>query len=121
MNKKRPEEGSSDVSDFEDSPVSSSSSSEDLMGSTVDQEIRLLQQKVKNTKKSREVTTRRVNIKSVKGKGKQPKRPRASKNFYFEQYRPSVKQEFPDLRFGEISKILGERWIELPQEEKKAF
>jgi len=53
MNKKT-EESSSEVSEFKDSPVSSSSSSEDLMGSTVDQEIMLLQQKVKNTKKNAE-------------------------------------------------------------------
>ena len=35
--------------------------------------------------------------------------------------RPKIKEEFPKATFGRIAKIIGQRWKELSDEEKKVW
>ncbi|GAA6037696.1 hypothetical protein JCM8097_002293 [Rhodosporidiobolus ruineniae] len=50
-----------------------------------------------------------------------PKRPLSAYMHFSQAERASVKEENPDVKFGEIGKILGARWKELDDEDKKPF
>jgi hypothetical protein len=41
-----------------------------------------------------------------------PKRPLAAYMFFCKETRPKVKEELPESTFGEIGRILGQRWAE---------
>jgi len=50
-----------------------------------------------------------------------PKRPKTAFFFYMDVMRPQVAKEFPDLKVAERSKLLGRKWKELTDEEKKPY
>lgn len=50
---------------------------------------------------------------------KAPKRALSAYMFFSQDWRERVKAENPDAGFGEIGKLLGARWKELSDEEKK--
>ena len=57
--------------------------------------------------------------KPAKKEAKGPKRPLSAYMFFSQDWRERVKAENPDASFGEIGKLLGARWKELDDEEKK--
>jgi len=52
---------------------------------------------------------------------KAPKRALSAYMFFSQDWRERVKAENPDASFGEIGKLLGARWKELDDEEKKPY
>jgi hypothetical protein len=40
---------------------------------------------------------------------------------YCEEHRDQLKKENPDLSFGEIAKLLGEKWKQLSEDEKEIY
>jgi len=50
-----------------------------------------------------------------------PKRPAPAWLLYSQEVRPQLKQQFPDLSFGEFSQKIGECWNNLQAEEKKKY
>eukprot|EP00854_Cymbomonas_tetramitiformis_P016961 gene16961-20151_t len=50
-----------------------------------------------------------------------PKRPMAAYMFFCMENREKVKTEMPDLTFGEIGRIMGQRWAAASAEEKTKF
>ncbi|KAI0744791.1 high mobility group box domain-containing protein, partial [Earliella scabrosa] len=64
--------------------------------------------------------------KAPKGKkgGKDPKAPKRALSaymFFSQDWRERIKAENPDAGFGEIGKLLGAKWKELDEEEKKPY
>ena len=57
--------------------------------------------------------------KPAKKDSKGPKRPLSAYMFFSQDWRERVKAENPDASLGEIGKLLGARWKELDDEEKK--
>ncbi len=64
----------------------------------------------------------------TKGKGKKKKKdPNAPKRavtafmFYSTKMRPIIKEEKPDIKFTEMGKLIGEKWRELSDDDKKEF
>ena len=47
--------------------------------------------------------------------------PKSAYNFYVAEVRAKVKEENPDMKFGDISKKVGEMWKALSEEEKKPY
>ncbi|KAK2460367.1 hypothetical protein APHAL10511_007532 [Amanita phalloides] len=60
---------------------------------------------------------------SRKGKKdpKAPKRPLSAYMFFSQDWRERIKAENPDAGFGEVGKLLGAKWKELDDEEKKPY
>jgi len=61
-----------------------------------------------------------------KGKGRKkantgPKRAKSAYLYFSMAMRPEVKSANPDEKFGAIAKILGEKWKELSEEDKKPY
>lgn len=50
-----------------------------------------------------------------------PKRPVTSFMLYSSGMRPIVKKEKPDIKFGEMGKLLGEKWREISPVEKEKY
>ncbi|BGP03262.1 Non-histone chromosomal protein 6B [Rhodotorula toruloides] len=50
-----------------------------------------------------------------------PKRPLSAYMHFSQDQRSVVKEENPDVTFGEIGKILGAKWKELPEDERKPY
>jgi len=50
-----------------------------------------------------------------------PKRALSAYMFFSQDWRERVKAENPDASFGEIGKLLGTKWKELDEEEKKPY
>jgi hypothetical protein len=50
-----------------------------------------------------------------------PKRPKSGYLFFAEKKRPEIKEENPDLKMTEISKVIGERWKEASPESKAKY
>ncbi|KAH7872604.1 high mobility group box domain-containing protein [Lentinula edodes] len=77
----------------------------------------------KETTKSK----RKVAEKSEKGSRKAKKDPKAPKRalsaymFFSQDWRERIKAENPDAGFGEVGKLLGAKWKELEDEEKKPY
>ncbi|KAJ3562107.1 hypothetical protein NP233_g9778 [Leucocoprinus birnbaumii] len=63
--------------------------------------------------------------KAPRGKAKKdpkaPKRPLSAYMFFSQDWRERVKAENPDAGFGEVGKLLGAKWKELNEEEKKPY
>jgi len=70
--------------------------------------------------------------KAVKGKGKAkgekrkkdpnaPKRGLSAYMFFANDKRDKVREENPGIKFGEVGKILGEKWKELTDKDKKPY
>ncbi|KAH9916246.1 high mobility group box domain-containing protein [Epithele typhae] len=58
--------------------------------------------------------------KAAKG-AKGPKRALSAYMFFSQDWRDRIKAENPDAGFGEIGKLLGAKWKELDDEEKKPY
>ena len=50
-----------------------------------------------------------------------PKRPTSAFMLYSVKMRPIIKEEKPGISFGELGKLVGERWRALSSEEKSEF
>ncbi|KAI9258214.1 high mobility group box domain-containing protein, partial [Phascolomyces articulosus] len=50
-----------------------------------------------------------------------PKRGLSAYMFFSQENRTKVQQDNPDAAFGQIGKILGERWKDMSEEEKKPY
>ncbi|GMM49143.1 high-mobility group nucleosome-binding protein [Starmerella bacillaris] len=50
-----------------------------------------------------------------------PKRPITAYMFYAQNERKNVNRDKPDAKFGEVGKIIGERWRQLDAEGKKKY
>jgi len=50
-----------------------------------------------------------------------PKRPITAYMFYAQDQRKVVNQERPDAKFGEVGKLIGEKWRQLSPEDKKKY
>ncbi|KAI8972594.1 HMG-box [Trametes punicea] len=63
--------------------------------------------------------------KGTKARGKKdpkaPKRALSAYMFFSQDWRERIKAENPDAGFGEIGKLLGAKWKELDDEEKKPY
>ena len=64
----------------------------------------------------------------TKGKGKKkkkdpnaPKRATTAFMFYSTKMRPIIKEDKPDIKFTEMGKLIGEKWRELSDDDKKEF
>lgn len=69
----------------------------------------------KDTTRSRSGNTRRKKDPDA------PKRPITAYMFYAQHERKNVNRDKPDAKFGEVGKIIGERWRQLDAEGKKAY
>jgi len=60
-----------------------------------------------------------------RGKGKKdpnaPKRALSAYMFFSQDWRERIKTENPDAGFGEVGKLLGAKWKELDDDEKKPY
>ncbi|KIJ34885.1 hypothetical protein M422DRAFT_60408 [Sphaerobolus stellatus SS14] len=70
----------------------------------------------KTTKKKAVATEK----KGKKGKDG-PKRPLSAYMYFSQDWRERIKTENPDASFGEVGKLLGAKWKELDEEEKKPY
>ncbi|KAH9003703.1 high mobility group box domain-containing protein [Lactarius hatsudake] len=52
---------------------------------------------------------------------KAPKRALSAYMFFSQDWRERIKAENPDASFGEVGKLLGAKWKELDEEEKKPY
>jgi len=63
--------------------------------------------------------------KGVKKKKKKdpnaPKRATSAFMLYSSAMRPIIKKDKPDVKFGEMGKLIGEKWREVSSEEKKKY
>jgi len=50
-----------------------------------------------------------------------PKRPLSAYMFFSQDWRERIKAENPDAGFGEIGKLLGAKWKEMDEEDKKPY
>merc|ERR1711972_1138570 len=50
-----------------------------------------------------------------------PKRPLAAYMFFCQEKRSVVKEEQPDISFGEVGKVLGKMWADADEATKKKF
>ena len=50
-----------------------------------------------------------------------PKRPTTAYFLFMDEQRPSVKEENPDAKIGELAKIIGAKWKELDEESKVVY
>lgn len=50
-----------------------------------------------------------------------PKRPLTAYMYYATDMREQVKQENPNATFGDVGKIIGDKWRQLGAEEKKVY
>lgn len=66
-------------------------------------------------------TTRRTTVTRRKKDPNAPKRPITAYMFYAQDQRKVVNQEHPDAKFGEIGKLIGEKWRQLAPEDKKKY
>lgn len=49
----------------------------------------------------------------------QPKRPKTAFFFYLDKMRTQIAEQYPEMKMSERSKLLGQMWQKLPQEEKQ--
>jgi len=81
------------------------------------------------TKAKRSSQTRKAAEKSEKtprggARKKDPKAPKRALSaymFFSQDWRERIKAENPDASFGEVGKLLGAKWKELDEEEKKPY
>eukprot|EP00959_Pyramimonas_sp_CCMP1952_P319903 6693975-Pyramimonas_sp.AAC.1 len=50
-----------------------------------------------------------------------PKRPSAAYMFFCKEMREKIKEESPDCSFGEIGKLLGQKWAEADAAARKKY
>ncbi|KAH7103682.1 high mobility group box domain-containing protein [Auriculariales sp. MPI-PUGE-AT-0066] len=59
--------------------------------------------------------------KSKAKSGDKPKRALSAYMFFVQDNRENIKEENPDAKFGEIGKLLGARWKEMTDADKKPY
>jgi len=64
--------------------------------------------------------TDKLKLKSKRDPDK-PKKPSTAYILFTNIYRDKIRQKFPDLKFGEINKKLGEEWKNITEMEKSTF
>lgn len=73
-------------------------------------------------KKSKEEKSPRTEEEKKKvAKKDKPKRAMSAYLFFAKKTRPSVRDQNPDFKFGDITKAVATAWKELPEEEKKEY
>ena len=50
-----------------------------------------------------------------------PKRPTSAYFFYAGDVRPGIREENPDMKITEVMSLIGEKWRELEEEDKKPY
>ncbi|KAH9834467.1 high mobility group box domain-containing protein [Rhodofomes roseus] len=79
----------------------------------------------KETTKATRRKVAKADAKAPKSKAKKdknaPKRALSAYMFFSQDWRERVKAENPDASFGEIGKLLGAKWKELDESEKKPY
>lgn len=74
------------------------------------------------TKKAKGPSEKEPSKKKRKKKDKNaPKRGLSAYMFFSQDIRSSVREEMPDISFGEVGKVIGERWKALTSEERKKY
>ncbi|EDR09427.1 uncharacterized protein LACBIDRAFT_184303 [Laccaria bicolor S238N-H82] len=75
------------------------------------------------TKPKRKAAEKADKATSRKGKKdpNKPKRALSAYMFFSQDWRDRIKAENPDAGFGEVGKLLGAKWKELDEEEKKPY
>jgi len=59
--------------------------------------------------------------KTIEKEEKKPKKPLSGYMKFAQQRRPTLKEEKPDLTFGEVGKTLGAEWKALSEAEKAKY
>merc|ERR1712226_1750504 len=73
-------------------------------------------------KKEKKAKKEKKEKKGKKGKDPNaPKRPMGAYFLFMNDYRDATKAENPDLKIGEIAKLLGEKWANIEKEEKETY
>ena len=72
----------------------------------------------KPTQKATPTTTRRTKAKKDPAA---PKRPLSAYMFFSQDWRERVKAENPDAGFGDVGHLLGTKWKEMNEDEKKPY
>ncbi|EMD35015.1 hypothetical protein CERSUDRAFT_85760 [Gelatoporia subvermispora B] len=75
----------------------------------------------KTTKRKAAVKTEKAPKAKAKKDPKAPKRALSAYMFFSQDWRERIKAENPDAGFGEIGKLLGAKWKELDESEKKPY
>ncbi|KAJ7584779.1 high mobility group box domain-containing protein [Mycena floridula] len=63
----------------------------------------------------------KANTRKTKKDPNAPKRALSAYMFFSQDWRERIKTENPDAGFGEVGKLLGAKWKELDDEEKKPY
>lgn len=72
----------------------------------------------KPTQKATPTATRRTKAKKDPAA---PKRPLSAYMFFSQDWRERVKAENPDAGFGDVGRLLGTKWKEMSEDEKKPY
>ena len=64
---------------------------------------------------------RQEEVQKYKDEHPKTKRPPSSYLLYSMQERPNILKDNPDMKIGEISKLCGQRWKDMTDEEKKPW
>lgn len=75
----------------------------------------------KETTKNQKKAEKAVKPTKAKKGSNGPKRPLSAYMFFSQDWRERIKTENPDAGFGEIGKLLGAKWKEMDDEEKKPY
>ncbi|KII84070.1 hypothetical protein PLICRDRAFT_46399 [Plicaturopsis crispa FD-325 SS-3] len=75
----------------------------------------------KPKRKAAEKATKATRGTKAKKDPKAPKRALSAYMFFSQDWRERIKTENPDAGFGEVGKLLGAKWKELDDEEKKPY
>ncbi|KAL1853446.1 Non-histone chromosomal protein 6 [Paecilomyces lecythidis] len=69
-------------------------------------------------------TTRKTKTRGVEKKKKDPNAPKRGLSaymFFANEQRESVREQNPGISFGQVGKVLGERWKALSDEERRPY
>ncbi|KAH8823856.1 high mobility group box domain-containing protein [Flagelloscypha sp. PMI_526] len=75
----------------------------------------------KEAKPKRKAAEKQDKGRKAKKDPKAPKRALSAYMFFSQDWRERVKGENPDATFGELGKLLGAKWKEMDDEEKKPY
>ena len=107
------------MSEAEDNQSSSSGSEYDSDGSDSDSSKKKRKRGKKNDRKTAKPAKKQK--KMPKGDPDAPKKPLSSFMLFGNEMRNKIKEENPNLSFGEVGKVLGQKWKALGSEEKARF
>ncbi|KDE02271.1 non-histone chromosomal protein 6 [Microbotryum lychnidis-dioicae p1A1 Lamole] len=73
----------------------------------------------------KEVKSRATKVDTKSGKAKKdpnaPKRPLSAYMYFSQENRNTVKDDNPDASFGDLGKLLGAKWKDMSDEQKKSY